>query len=100
MVKKPDEPRFTWTNKQVHGRNIQDQLDWLLVNEHRKMLFPRVSHLHFYNYDHRVLLVDTFPSFKFRPLPFCIEAMWLQDIIFRKLVNHIWAQREYVWDSF
>ncbi|RZC74160.1 hypothetical protein C5167_049636 [Papaver somniferum] len=33
MDKKPGGPRFTWTNKQVRGRNIQERLGHLLVNE-------------------------------------------------------------------
>ncbi|XP_026419570.1 uncharacterized protein LOC113315516 [Papaver somniferum] len=96
MDKKPTGPRFTWTSKQVNGRNIQERLDRLLINDLWQLMFPnaQVSHLHVYNSDHRVFMVDTSPTFKFRPRPFRIEAMWLQDIRFKHLVAQIWAQRE------
>ncbi|XP_026452273.1 uncharacterized protein LOC113352696 [Papaver somniferum] len=96
LGKIPSGPRFTWTNKQINGKNIQERLDRLLLNESWQLMFPnaQVSHLHFYNSDHRVLLVDTNPKFKFRPRPFRIESMWLQDLRFKQLVNTIWAQRD------
>ncbi|KAI3858577.1 hypothetical protein MKX03_005625 [Papaver bracteatum] len=33
-------PKFTWTNKQINGKNIQEKLDRLLTNDDWNFLFP------------------------------------------------------------
>lgn len=39
-------------------------------------------------------MVDTNPKTRFRPRPFRLEAVWLQDFRFRNLVNSTWSQRD------
>lgn len=66
-----------------------------MVNEQWNFIFPncQVSHLHFYNSDHRALLIDTCPKIRFRPRPFRLEAIWLNGYRFRNLVKEIWEER-------
>lgn len=36
-------PKYTWTNKQTNGQNIQERLDRTLVNEKWRMQFPEAK---------------------------------------------------------
>ncbi|KAI3869698.1 hypothetical protein MKX03_011895, partial [Papaver bracteatum] len=40
IAKDAADSKFTWTNKQINGKNIQEKLDQLLTNDDWNFLFP------------------------------------------------------------
>ncbi|XP_026385175.1 uncharacterized protein LOC113280813 [Papaver somniferum] len=86
-------PKFTWNNKRAGAANIKERLDRALVNSNWQTRFNKaqVFHLPYYNSDHRVILVDLDPKFRFKQRPFRFEAIWAEDSRYEDVVKNTWT---------
>lgn len=77
--------RFTWSNKRSIPRSIEERLDYVLVNESWKALWPVVEifHLTRLSSDHNPILLACGSHkrevFRKRKRMFRFEEVWLQD---------------------
>ncbi|XP_060965592.1 uncharacterized protein LOC115720043 [Cannabis sativa] len=90
--------RFTWHNKNTRGVNVKERLDYGFVNSAWIDNFssPVLSHLDFFQFDHRALkatisltLYNPPPKFKSR---FRFEKLWLQEDACSSIIAANWIQ--------
>ncbi|KAM6587586.1 hypothetical protein CsatA_010191 [Cannabis sativa] len=81
----PTGPLLTWNNNVAAPRNIQERLDWGIINSAWTNIFPEAAlpHLGFFGSDHRALELDTAPApgsqQKDTRKRFFFENAWLKD---------------------
>ncbi|XP_026429125.1 uncharacterized protein LOC113325114 [Papaver somniferum] len=65
-------PKWTWKNKRVSLANIKERLSRVMANVMwcNRFANAQVSHLPYFNSDHRVILVDLEPKKEFRHRPY------------------------------
>uniref|UniRef100_A0A803NL84 Reverse transcriptase domain-containing protein n=1 Tax=Cannabis sativa TaxID=3483 RepID=A0A803NL84_CANSA len=94
----PSGPLLTWNNNVASPRNIQERLDWGIVNNPWTDNFPdaTLAHLGFYGSDHRALeLVTSNPSGarpKIKNKRFHFENVWLQDPNWNHVLDQSWTR--------
>ncbi|XP_060961829.1 uncharacterized protein LOC133032033 [Cannabis sativa] len=95
----PTGPLLTWNNNVASPKNIQERLDWGIVNNHWVDIFPdaTLAHLGFYGSDHRALELNTS-----NPLGTCLnnnnkrfhfENVWLKDPNWNQVFDQSWTSQ-------
>ncbi|XP_060961152.1 uncharacterized protein LOC133031663 [Cannabis sativa] len=91
-----DGNRFTWHNNNTNGTNVKERLDYGFINSmwFNNFNVPTVSHLDFFQSDHRALLVQINPllstcnqKFKSR---FRFEKQWLNEDMCSEIIANNW----------
>ncbi|XP_030479275.1 uncharacterized protein LOC115696515 [Cannabis sativa] len=94
----PVGPSLTWNNNVAHPKNIQERLDWGIINSPWVNLFPNaaLNHLGFYGSDHRALklVTSTIPGTGSRnhSKRFHFENVWLQDPDWDRIFDQSWTK--------
>lgn len=88
-------PRYTWNNKRSGAANIKERIDRDVANTNWQNKFHKaqVYHLPYYNYDHRVIIVDLDPKSKFKPRPFRLDVVWTEDPRYEVVVEKSWSRQ-------
>ncbi|KAM6556434.1 hypothetical protein CsatB_003453 [Cannabis sativa] len=93
----PVGPLLTWNNNVAHPKNIQERLDWRIINSPWVNLFPdaTLTHLGFFGSDHRALelVTSTIPGNRSRDHSkrFHFENVWLQDPNWGRIFDQSWT---------
>ncbi|XP_060959153.1 uncharacterized protein LOC133030431 [Cannabis sativa] len=93
----PVGPPLTWNNNVAHPKNIQERLDWGIINNSWTSLFPgtALNHLGFFGSDHRALELITSPcpgtGQSSHSKRFLFENVWLQDPNWDRILDQSWT---------
>uniref|UniRef100_A0A803NST3 Reverse transcriptase domain-containing protein n=1 Tax=Cannabis sativa TaxID=3483 RepID=A0A803NST3_CANSA len=93
----PSGPLLTWNNNVASPKNIQERLDWGIVNNHWVDTFPdaTLAHLGFFGSDHRALELNTSnppgTCLNNKNKRFHFENVWLKDPNWNQVLDRSWT---------
>uniref|UniRef100_A0A803PJL3 Zinc knuckle CX2CX4HX4C domain-containing protein n=1 Tax=Cannabis sativa TaxID=3483 RepID=A0A803PJL3_CANSA len=93
----PEGPLLTWNNNVAHPKNIQERIDWGIINDSWMDTFPEASltHLGFFGSDHRALKLvrsnPPGPQSKDHSKRFHFENVWLKDPNWTRIFDQSWT---------